>query len=375
MSKKSRRSKQRPAAQVKARLGGLAILPYIATVLLVGAVGLPLGMAIGKASVKPLPVSPPPMSQFTPDTVDDPYPDLGHLLSMTPNQLQAVDIAVLNLDCAKGLPGAENIDVPQLCRLLDACADHVRSETDRSFHKFQENPGDYENSEAYFRALALICILEEDMGAHYNLNCLTSNDYSHVDDVMLTGLLGPNRSGTCASMPVLYIAVGRRLGYPLKLVAAGPHLFARWESPDGKVRFNIEGTNHGLSCHSDEFYRSWPVKISDDEVKTGLVLRSMPAVEELGTFLTIRGDVLQDLGRLPEAQLCYAEAHALIPPHDGFFGNLAEAVDKEKLLLAGKLDPKSPNNPFRNKKPAPYADLPPDSVGEATVVHDETVVK
>jgi hypothetical protein len=141
------------------------------------------------------------------------------------------------------------------------------------------------------------------------------------------------------------------------------------------VRFNIEGTNRGLSCHSDEFYRTWPVKITDDEVKTGLVLRSMPAVEELGTFLTIRGDVLQDLGRLAEAQLCYAEAHALIPPHDGYFGDLAVAVDKEKLMLAGKLDPKSPDNPFRNKKPAPYTDLPPDTVGEATVVHDETARK
>jgi hypothetical protein len=48
--------------------------------------------------------------------------------------------------------------------------------------------------------------------------------------------LTQGRGGTCLSMPVAYVAVGRRLGYPLKLVTAKGHLFARWESLDGKER-------------------------------------------------------------------------------------------------------------------------------------------
>jgi hypothetical protein len=43
---------------------------------------------------------------------------------------------------------------------------------------------------------------------------------------------------------VLYVAIGRRLGYPLKLVECKGHLFVRWE--DAKERFNIEGTSRGL---------------------------------------------------------------------------------------------------------------------------------
>lgn len=43
---------------------------------------------------------------------------------------------------------------------------------------------------------------------------------------------------------MLYVAIGRRLGYPLKLVECKGHLFVRWE--DAKERFNIEGTSRGL---------------------------------------------------------------------------------------------------------------------------------
>ncbi len=46
-------------------------------------------------------------------------------------------------------------------------------------------------------------------------------------------------------MPVLYVAIGRRLGYPLELVTTKGHVFACWE--DSNDRFNIEGTNEGLN--------------------------------------------------------------------------------------------------------------------------------
>lgn len=53
--------------------------------------------------------------------------------------------------------------------------------------------------------------------------------FADSSKVFLHGLLGSKRQGTCSSMPVLYSAVGRRLGYPLKLVTIKGHLFVRWE--------------------------------------------------------------------------------------------------------------------------------------------------
>ena len=58
-------------------------------------------------------------------------------------------------------------------------------------------------------------------------------------------------------MPVLYVAIGRRLGYPLYLVQAREHFFVRWEEPGGE-RFNIEATTLGFTPRDDEHFRHWP---------------------------------------------------------------------------------------------------------------------
>ena len=49
--------------------------------------------------------------------------------------------------------------------------------------------------------------------------------FADARDVFLHGLTGPERRGTCSSLPVLHVAVGRRLGYPLKLVTTKGHQF------------------------------------------------------------------------------------------------------------------------------------------------------
>lgn len=58
--------------------------------------------------------------------------------------------------------------------------------------------------------------------------------------------------GTCSSLPPLYVAIGRRLGYPLKLVKSFAHLFARWDNGAGE-RFNIECTARQFVSHPDEY--------------------------------------------------------------------------------------------------------------------------
>ena len=90
-------------------------------------------------------------------------------------------------------------------------------------------------------------------------NCFDP-DFSDSRDLFIHGLVyGPG--GTCIRCPSLYAAVGRRLGYPLKLVESKGHLFVRWDDPNGE-RLNIEATGQGLSCPADEHYRTWPVAIA-----------------------------------------------------------------------------------------------------------------
>ena len=227
------------------------------------------------------------------------------------------DIAEINLLAAKGLPGAENLDVEKSLKTLDQWAAWVRRETDRNFHKFKDAPADYNNSESYFRILMMVCILQEDFKVCYNKDErmragpveLMSNDLSffgNPKDLFVHGLTEGEHQGTCASLPVFYVAVGRRLGYPLKLVESKGHLFARWE--DAKERFNIEGTSRGLNCFPDKEYMEWPWPISKEEVETGMYMKSLSPRRELAAFLEARALCLKQHKR--EKQFLTAKVFA-----------------------------------------------------------------
>jgi hypothetical protein len=315
-----------------------------------------------------IPEFPPPAPISRPE---DFYPDLEHLIMLNPGQLEGTDIALMNLACAKGLPGNENLDPAQCLETLNNWAERVRTETDRNIHQFREHPENFHNSEAYFRALCLVTVLQQDFKVHYNLDRMADKGFSHAEDVFIPGLLNNLREGTCSSMPVLYTAIARRLGYPVFLVAVRAHLFCRWQSPDGKVRFNMEATNRGLTCDSDEFYKTWPYTMTAGEMLEGVYLRNLTDGEALAIFLELRGNVFDSLQRMPEAELAYAEAHALYPNNEQLFGWLAIARGKEDMMSKGMLDPKDPKNPYRNKEPAPYNFLPDDIPG-GDVVFDSS---
>ena len=152
---------------------------------------------------------------------------LDDLLAMSPERLAEVDIAEMNLLCATGLAGAEDLNVDNALARLDEYAQRVRYWTDQSMWDFRRNPGTFENSEAKFRVLLLISVLQTDFGVHYNDRGLRNCDFSNSKDPFLHGMIDDANGGTCASMPVMYVAVGRRLGYPMSLVLAKTHIFAR----------------------------------------------------------------------------------------------------------------------------------------------------
>jgi hypothetical protein len=116
-------------------------------------------------------------------------------------------------------------------------------------------------------------------------------------------------------MPVLYIAVGRELGYPLKLVTAKNHLFIRWE--DAKEQRNFETTGDGLNSFDDNYYRSWPLPISEKEEKQYGYLISLTRSEELGVFLSIRANCLEAAGLSEQARKTFAMANQFlkVPSH------------------------------------------------------------
>lgn len=159
---------------------------------------------------------------------------------------------------------------------------------------------------------------------------------------MLPGKEG--NGGTCASIPVLITAIGRRLSWPLFLSTARGHVFCRWDDrtgrhPFGPQRFNIEGsTLRGGKFLSDDDYERWLGPFPPGCVEQGIYLKSLTPREELAMFLASRGHCEFDTGKLADARKSYAWAYRLAPhdPHyESFFIHAQRTIElnlEERVL-------------------------------------------
>ena len=252
---------------------------------------------------------------------------------MKPEELKDVDIAEMNLLCATGLKGSENLDVAKCLACLDEFAKWTRYYTEQNLPDFHGRPQDFKNSEAEFRVLLLISVLQKEYGVHYNDRGENSCDCSNSKNPFLHGMVDDPNGGTCASMPVMYIAVGRRLGYPLRLVLAKTHVFARWDDEKTGERFNIEGTNPRFDDHPDSYYQNWPYPISEAELKAGWYLKSLAPSDELAVFLQNRAFCLTDNGRFAEAKTVFAQSYRLAPQNPLGPAQIASAAGATKSAV------------------------------------------
>jgi hypothetical protein len=163
----------------------------------------------------------------------------------------------------------------------------------------------------------------------------------------------------------LYVVVGRRLGYPLKLVEAKDHLYCRWDDTLGtsfpKERFNIEGSGQGFGMYPDDYYLGWPLQLTVAERQMGVYGKSLTPREELACFLGTRGHCLADNGREAEAIQCFQWTIELAPHDPRYKLQLRSYVNRNKGRYY--IPPRSPFPPNKTVKvalgtPLP-ADLPP----------------
>jgi hypothetical protein len=253
------------------------------------------------------PSSPPAFVQ--PETLTD-------LLAVPPDKLGQVDVALMNLLCNEGLPGSETINTINCLRTLHQWADQVRVETNRYFYQYQSNPAKFQNDVNRFKMLILMTTLGDDFGVHYDER--HPNDepdrefFATCETTSIHTALGPRRAGTCSSLPVLVVAIGRRLGYPLKLVTNGLHDYACWD--DGSERFNIECTNlKGLAINTDDHYRNWPRPLTDEMIAEEGYLQPLSPRQELAQCLMDRATVLDDNGQKEEARKICGLCSELVP--------------------------------------------------------------
>ncbi len=261
--------------------------------------------------------------------------DCFELAALPEAELPKRDVAETNLACAVGMPGAERVDIPLCLRTIDEMTGRVEQETRKQMFQFLAYPERFKYSEAYFRTLVMITVLQRDCGLRYNPDKVSDKAKFFAEDMFIFGLF-QGRGGTCATLPVVYAAVGRRLGYPIKMVSCWQHLFARWDDPLTE-RFNIEATNQGLLCPPDEYYRKGSYELTTLLEKQEGYLLSLTPRRELAGFLFGRGVMWWNQGYCREAVECFAWAAEL----DGFPASQIHLQDSIREW-AGRLKPLLP---------------------------------
>ena len=248
---------------------------------------------------------------------------INELMLLPPDRLGELDIAEMNLLCASGLPGAERLDINHALLTLDEWAKRVEFETNRHLYRVADTRYRevYHGSEAYFRAYFLLQVLQQDLGVKYDMSAKDSFSYKDSRVAFIHGMIpAPGQAiadtpgGTCASMPIMYVAVGRRLGYPLKVVTTKGHVFARWEglshaNVKWRERFNIEGSGSGFGSYDDNHYKTWPYKLTDADIRREGLLESLTPMEELAEFLASRGHCGFDHEQFAFAARSYESAY------------------------------------------------------------------
>ena len=242
---------------------------------------------------------------------------------------------MIDLLCATELRGSEDLDIPSCLQTLNRWADYITTETQRHEYRFREHPEEFKNSLGHYRMMMMGTILAEDFRIHYDPDFLlsqagekpiTNGWETNSQLVFIHGLLMSNHVGTCASMPVLYVAIGRRLGYPVSLGSTKMHLYVIYDEPHGE-HFNVEATmTDGFLTPTDEDYKTGKFSCTDEEIRQYGWIRPLNNAGVLGQCLDHRGISLGNMKRYSEAREMLLQSARYEPDTPMIRSNIAKVV-------------------------------------------------
>ena len=255
------------------------------------------------------------MENTTPQHTGD-IRSIWQLLALDDSSLEKVDVVVLNLVVAKGIPALANLNIARYVRTVDDWTRQFRRVLPDMERQFRETPERWKNDIRFFRVGMLMGFLGHEIGIRYieEKKHGTEFHYTNPGDLFLNGLID-TKQGTCGNMPALHAAMARRMGWPVSLACADCHFISRFD--DDQAVYNIEATSThpgSFAEGSDEDYIK-RFALPEKAIECGSDLRKLSAREMVGVFLGLRGRHYADTGRPLEADLSYALARVLFPTH------------------------------------------------------------
>jgi hypothetical protein len=254
------------------------------------------------------------------------------LVAMSDAELEAMDPLVMNIVVAKELPELAKIDIGEYSRIVDGWAVRIGkglAATERA----ESGTELYKHDPDLWRAGGMaISLAGPSVGISYTRDVNLSN---HAD-LFVPGLIDTRR-GTCSNLPVVFMAVGYRLGWPIKAVVASDHMWCRWD--DGKKRFNLEATSNTsdgqqgtFSSPPDDAYRAdFKIPPMAEAVRSDLV--TLTARQTLGVYLQQRAGYWRAKGKLSNAESDLHLALHCFPENRDIFRALLAAMDERAKEL------------------------------------------
>lgn len=195
-----------------------------------------------------------------------------------------IDIGIAALTFAKEI--YPDIDIQAYSSKIDALADKVRV-----LARWTDDP------ERRIRVLNTVLFRNE--GFHYDRSPFSRSVQKYY---FLNGILD-SKQGICYTMPLLYIAVAQRVGYPIYPVLAPDHMFVRYVDASFKEQ-NIETTSGGKYFPDEAYIEHFSV--SSRGLESGSYMRTLTYREFLGHLLAANALVFAQDGR-GERALAYQE--------------------------------------------------------------------
>lgn len=224
-----------------------------------------------------------------------------------------IDVGIAALTFAKDI--YPEIDVTAYSAKIDALAKQVK--------RLANGTTDPEQ-----RIRTMNTVLYRVNGFHYDL---TPFSRSKQEYYFLNGILD-SRKGICYTLPLLYIAVAQRVGYPIYPVAAPDHMFLRYVDPSFKEQ-NIEATSGGKY-----FEDAWYIKdfsIGKRGLKSGAYLRTMTYRELLGEIVAANAFVLGSNGSGEKSLKYFETAIRLNPKCAECYMNLCDGYEAMSKVAKG----------------------------------------
>lgn len=192
---------------------------------------------------------------------------LAEIENLTKLSEEEIDIGKVSLILAKEV--YPDLDVERYSKKIDEMVEDVRKLTNGS-------------TDPDFRIRIMDNYFYLDKGFRYDYE----DPYAKkVKNRYLNGIMD-TKAGSCTTMPMLYLAITQRLGYPIYPVAAPQHLFLRYVA-EGFKEDNIEVTGNGAYVSNEEFIRD--MEIPQRGVDSGTYLETMTYRQLLGDLISTNG--------------------------------------------------------------------------------------